>query len=422
MVDMTSCRDRARVQRMKKYTARGFSTIFFETCRHHPRCDVAASQEVRDVLHRMFTEKPTTHPSDSDSDDSDEDDENSEQANLKHDYTPTSLPYGPTVSIDEVNQHISNLSGDWDIWHDRPKEPAATRLTLSQITGDKDKFVKTILEPQPGARMLIPMQFKWIKDHWLRRRIRFGGEFERCYMCGVDVEAEDKRGGCGDGDGVVDGMVEEKGKEETEDTPMDEDANEDDAVSDAESEKVREEKRRLKKEELEKKRQIPTCTPCKTLNAQKRTQTHNLTGLTSVVTGGRTKIGYATAIKLLRLGSTVVVTTRFPLVASQKYLSEPDSSEWKERLKVVGLDLRDLGSVMGFVGWVRDSGEVGRVDVVVNNAAQSVWRPREWYEGIIREEEEIRKAVAGGSRKEVESVWGRDVEEWLLGHGAKGRE
>src|SRR5690606_11473533 len=57
------------------------------------------------------------------------------------------------------------------------------------------------------------------------------------------------------------------------------------------------------------------CPACATLNWQKRHQTADLTGRVALLTGGRVKIGYHAAIKLLRAGARLVVTTRFPVDA-----------------------------------------------------------------------------------------------------------
>jgi NAD(P)-dependent dehydrogenase (short-subunit alcohol dehydrogenase family) len=58
---------------------------------------------------------------------------------------------------------------------------------------------------------------------------------------------------------------------------------------------------------------------------------------TAVVIGGRTKIGYQTALRLLRAGATVVTTTRFP--ERCVFDREPDYAAWVARLSIKTLDL-----------------------------------------------------------------------------------
>ena len=85
------------------------------------------------------------------------------------------------------------------------------------------------------------------------------------------------------------------------------------------------------------------CPECADLNARKRCQTVDLTGRTALITGGRIKIGYQTALRLLRDGARVIVTTRFPADAANRFGAEADAGLWRDRLRIEGLDLRGNG-------------------------------------------------------------------------------
>ncbi len=87
------------------------------------------------------------------------------------------------------------------------------------------------------------------------------------------------------------------------------------------------------------------CPSCGDFNFEKRTQRADLRGRTALVTGGRVKIGYQAAILLLRSGARVLVTTRFPRDAAERFAREQDAPEWLDRLVVHGLDLRHTPSV-----------------------------------------------------------------------------
>ena len=84
------------------------------------------------------------------------------------------------------------------------------------------------------------------------------------------------------------------------------------------------------------------CKTCAELNFLKRHQRVDLTGKYAVVTGGRIKIGYELVLKLLRDGCFVIVTTRFPHNASKSFAAEKDFKDWQDRLKIYGLDLKDM--------------------------------------------------------------------------------
>lgn len=64
--------------------------------------------------------------------------------------------------------------------------------------------------------------------------------------------------------------------------------------------------------------------------------------------GARIKIGYKAALVLLRCGALVIATTRFPKDAAQRFAQEKDFAEWKDRLHIYGLDMRQLPAVERF--------------------------------------------------------------------------
>src|SRR5205814_1676680 len=90
------------------------------------------------------------------------------------------------------------------------------------------------------------------------------------------------------------------------------------------------------------------CPRCATLNETKRDQSADCRGLVALLTGGRVKIGYQVGLKLLRAGAAVVATSRFPQDALRRYLAEPDSDQWRDRLHLVPLDLRCLPAIEEF--------------------------------------------------------------------------
>jgi len=93
------------------------------------------------------------------------------------------------------------------------------------------------------------------------------------------------------------------------------------------------------------------------------------------------KIGFQTALKVLRAGGEVIATTRFPHDAAQRYARESDFAEWKDRLQVHGLDLRHSPSVEIFTRYLERS--LGRLDILVNNACQTVRRPPAFYSHLL---------------------------------------
>jgi NAD(P)-dependent dehydrogenase (short-subunit alcohol dehydrogenase family) len=123
------------------------------------------------------------------------------------------------------------------------------------------------------------------------------------------------------------------------------------------------------------------CPACAGGSARKREQRADLRGRRALLTGGRIKIGYQLGLRLLRDGADLVVTTRFPNDARRRYAAEPDAAEWLGRLRVVGLDLRDLPAVEAFADHLVATEP--SLDVLVNNAAQTVRRPLGFYAHLL---------------------------------------
>jgi NAD(P)-dependent dehydrogenase (short-subunit alcohol dehydrogenase family) len=119
------------------------------------------------------------------------------------------------------------------------------------------------------------------------------------------------------------------------------------------------------------------CGPCAELNYAKRFQTASLVGSVALITGARIKIGYQAALMMLRAGAHVIVTTRFPRDAASRYAREEDFGEWRDRLEVHGLDLRHSPSVEIFARYLTQT--KSRLDILINNAAQTVRRPPAFY-------------------------------------------
>jgi len=127
------------------------------------------------------------------------------------------------------------------------------------------------------------------------------------------------------------------------------------------------------------------CQECGDLNYAKRFQYADLKGQVAVVTGSRLKIGYHIVLMLLRAGATVVATTRFPVDSALRYSREEDFTEWGHRLHIHGLDLRHIPSVEIFCNYIEQ--QYNRLDILINNAAQTVRRPAGFYKHLIENEE-----------------------------------
>ncbi len=143
------------------------------------------------------------------------------------------------------------------------------------------------------------------------------------------------------------------------------------------------------------------CGDCAAFNYAKRGELADLRGRVALLTGGRVKIGYQAGIKLLRCGARLIVTTRFPRDAAMRYAQEADFSEWADRLEIFGLDLRHTPSVEALCAHLTTTHD--RLDMVINNACQTVRRPPEFYRHMIAAETGALAELPAAARRLVGS-------------------
>jgi NAD(P)-dependent dehydrogenase (short-subunit alcohol dehydrogenase family) len=118
------------------------------------------------------------------------------------------------------------------------------------------------------------------------------------------------------------------------------------------------------------------CPPCAARNRARRDARTDLRGRRALLTGGRAKIGMYIALRLLRDGAETVITTRFPRDAARRFAAMADSADWLHRLRIVGIDLRNPAQVVALADEIAAEGPL---DILINNAAQTVRRSAEAY-------------------------------------------
>jgi NAD(P)-dependent dehydrogenase (short-subunit alcohol dehydrogenase family) len=125
------------------------------------------------------------------------------------------------------------------------------------------------------------------------------------------------------------------------------------------------------------------CPDCAAMSRAKRDARTDLSGRRALLTGGRAKIGMYIALRLLRDGAHTTITTRFPNDAVRRFAAMPDSADWLHRLQVVGIDLRDPAQVVALADTVAAQGPL---DILINNAAQTVRRAPGSYAALVQAE------------------------------------
>ncbi|GAA4365506.1 SDR family oxidoreductase [Paeniglutamicibacter cryotolerans] len=125
------------------------------------------------------------------------------------------------------------------------------------------------------------------------------------------------------------------------------------------------------------------CPTCAAEGRERRDARADLRGKRALLTGGRAKIGMHIALRLLRDGAHTTITTRFPRDAARRFAALEDSADWLHRLRIVGIDLRDPSQVIALADKVAADGPL---DILINNAAQTVRRTSNSYKHLIESE------------------------------------
>ena len=154
------------------------------------------------------------------------------------------------------------------------------------------------------------------------------------------------------------------------------------------------------------------CRECGDRCYPKREQTADLTGRVAVVTGGRIKIGFETSLKLLRSGCTVHITTRFASEAAVRFSEQADFEDWAGRLQIHRRDFRNLAAVLKFPQILRS--QLGSLDILINNAAQSVKRSPAFLNRLLAFEENAKltspqqRLLGSGSEQDQKKLSAED--------------
>lgn len=118
------------------------------------------------------------------------------------------------------------------------------------------------------------------------------------------------------------------------------------------------------------------CPACGSKSFELRHLKIDLSGYRAIVTGARLKLGYQIALKLLRFGAEVLVTSRKWSNLLDNYEREPDYGDWKHRLHIakINFDLIHIDQLLPHFTSILDEiwGMNSHIDIMVHNAAQTI--------------------------------------------------
>jgi NAD(P)-dependent dehydrogenase (short-subunit alcohol dehydrogenase family) len=122
------------------------------------------------------------------------------------------------------------------------------------------------------------------------------------------------------------------------------------------------------------------CTDCAVKNYIHKIEMANLSNFCIFMTGIRIKIGFMTALKVLRCGGTLIGTTRYPNFALYNYSKEKDYNVWKDRLIIIECDFTKIDSVYKMLNLL----DQFKINAIINNAFRTI-RPSQFYNKAVKQ-------------------------------------
>lgn len=150
------------------------------------------------------------------------------------------------------------------------------------------------------------------------------------------------------------------------------------------------------------------CMGCAIVSHRFKNENICLKNFVVFITGIRAKIGFATALKILRAGGSVIGTTRYPCFAIQNYMSENDADVWKHRLIIVRCDFTRIDSVYKMLELLKKY----KINAFINNAFRTI-RPSEWYETNVREIDSMMEEVYYSCNDEPSGTLGNTQQKYI---------
>eukprot|EP01127_Copromyxa_protea_P018633 TRINITY_DN5907_c0_g1_i1.p1 TRINITY_DN5907_c0_g1~~TRINITY_DN5907_c0_g1_i1.p1 ORF type:complete len:969 (-),score=179.77 TRINITY_DN5907_c0_g1_i1:104-3010(-) len=389
-------------RRIRKYTERGFPSMIFELCKHLPRCDIELNPKITELAGSFMNSRrrenngysdvllPTDPGFDAisikrsvesrlwlhwhktkrglqalealeaqegqttqETGGSEKEEKETNSQKEKEDEVP--LPQPTPEELTEILSFPRASMKSLDKLF-VPRRSAGTTILLTPARTKKQNPNKPRALQMLRRPVLIPFKWKYESSRYL---LKPEAHPRTCYICSKFVKGDEEKE-------TQEGQQEVKEEND-----------------EAKEKGVHEENGGVNRKENE----VVLCRDCEATNRKHRETTVDLHGKIALVTGGRIKIGYETALKLLRCGATVIVVTRFPRDAARKFFSEPDSEHFRDRVHVYGVDLRHVGLVSQFIHHVKT--HYHRLDILINNAAQTIRRPPAYYRRLCKTESKL---------------------------------
>lgn len=133
-----------------------------------------------------------------------------------------------------------------------------------------------------------------------------------------------------------------------------------------------------------------TCLSCGIKNKLMRQENADFTNYVFFITGVRVKIGYVTALKILKNNGKVIGTTRYVNATLYNFALEPDYETWKHNLIIVKCDFTNIQSVYKMLDLVKKY----NVNVFINNAFMTIKHNEKYNRDINTLEHDLSEKIS----------------------------
>ncbi len=127
------------------------------------------------------------------------------------------------------------------------------------------------------------------------------------------------------------------------------------------------------------------CYSCGIKNYQIIKTKANMTDQIIYVSGCRHTVGYQIALNILRNGGSVIGSSRYPNCALMNYQKESDWDEFKDRLKIIFCDFKNIASVDNLMLNLKNL----NINGFINNAFQTVRTSNEYNDKVLKLENKL---------------------------------
>lgn len=125
------------------------------------------------------------------------------------------------------------------------------------------------------------------------------------------------------------------------------------------------------------------CTSCGIFNFNKKLCKADMNGFIVYISGVRSKIGFAAALKLLNCGAYVIGSSRWSHVALMNFTKQDNYTNFKDRLELITADFTNMLHINKLIELLKEK----KINTIINNACRTIEESNEYLNKLINMEQ-----------------------------------